>query len=475
MSRFNVKKAGTKTVNRAGGEAYKQSPELALVSLLLTSFIKDQYYRSAQDQMDDLINLSKQVDPKFAAKAAIYARNEFGMRSITHLLAASIAKNVSGNSWGREFYNRVVFRPDDMMEILSVYGVKPLTNAMRKGFKDAFNRFDGYQLAKYRHDGKEVSLIDVVNLVHPVPTDRNVKALKELVDGTLRNTQTWEAKLSASQGNKESKAKAWNDLLSEGKLGYLALIRNLRNILEQAPEAVNLVCEQLVIRDKIKKSKVFPFQLLTAYKQLTGANANTRKVLNALGDAIEISCDNVPDFPNTLVAIDNSGSMWGTWGAAIDNYQNGEIGALFGIILGKKSNADVMEFGNYARYISYTGRTDVMKFAQDFKRNNKVGHGTNFSSIFDNANKAYDRVVIFSDMQGWIGYYSPVVALNTYKAKYNCNPYIYSIDLAGYGDMQFPKNNVFVAAGFSHKIFDLMKMFETDRQAMVNEIKKIEI
>jgi 60 kDa SS-A/Ro ribonucleoprotein len=66
-----------------------------------------------------------------------------------------------------------------------------------------------------------------------------------LVDGTLTNTQTWEAKLSAAGTEATSeedkagrKAAAWTELVKEGKLGYFALLRNPRNLLEQATDLV---------------------------------------------------------------------------------------------------------------------------------------------------------------------------------------------------------------------------------------------
>ena len=92
MSLFNkLKKRANRTVNRAGGEAFVQNPKMQLASVLLTSFAQDQYYRSAKQTFDDLVKLLAQVDPQFAAKAAVYARTEMGMRSITHVLAVELA------------------------------------------------------------------------------------------------------------------------------------------------------------------------------------------------------------------------------------------------------------------------------------------------------------------------------------------------------------------------------------------------
>ena len=103
MSKFNatVNQPKTLTTNLAGGQAYSQTNELALVSLLLTSFVNDQFYRSAQSSLDELRNLVTKVEDKeFIAKAAIYARDKFGMRSITHALAGELSSELAGKEWG---------------------------------------------------------------------------------------------------------------------------------------------------------------------------------------------------------------------------------------------------------------------------------------------------------------------------------------------------------------------------------------
>lgn len=480
----NKKNSKKKTKNRAGGLAYVQSPKMKLASLLLTSFAQDQYYRSAKTTFKEIVALLSKVDPLFAAKAGVYARTQFGMRSITHVLAAELAAYASGQPWAKAFYNRVVYRPDDMLEIATYYksiGGKNLPNAMKKGFANAFNRFDAYQLAKYRGEGKDMKLVDMANLVHPKPTDRNGVALKQLVEGTLRNTETWETLLTkAGQNAKTATQKAklkqevWKSLLKENKLGYFALVRNLRNIAAQAPNMIDLVCNQLTDENRIKRSLVLPFRLLTAYKQLNGNDSATRKLKYALEAAIDVACNNVPNLANTLVVVDNSGSM----SSPVANSQHikcNELGAMFGMILAKRSNADILEFGTTARYIKYNLRDSVLSFSSKFEYKNQVGHGTNFHAIFQTAKKRYDRIVIFSDMQGWMGYNSPDAAYKSYKKRYSCNPFIYSFDLRGYGTLQFPENKIFTLAGFSEKVFDLMTALETSPQAMIAAIEQTEL
>lgn len=315
MSKFNttLPKQKTLTENLAGGQAYNHSDELALVSLLLTSFVNDQFYRSAQSSLDELRSLvSKVGDKEFIAKAAIYARDKFGMRSITHALAGELTSEIAGKEWGKDFYDKVIVRVDDMTEILSYYLAYKTTktspkfpNSLKKGFAKAFDKFDGYQLAKYRGENKEVKLVDVVNIVHPVPTVRNKEALGLLVKGELKSTETWESKLSNTgqvAENEEDlaqlKADAWTGLLSERKIGYFALLRNLRNIIEQAPNAVPMACQLLTDEKLIKSSRVLPFRFNTACEEISklGSSTEVRNVLVAINTALDISVSNAVQY-----------------------------------------------------------------------------------------------------------------------------------------------------------------------------------
>lgn len=490
MSRFNLfprkrKSAGSETtINRAGGEAYRTSAEYRLASLLMTNFVTDQYYRKISESLNELKDLIKEVDPGFAARAAVYARHEYGMRTITHVAAALLSKRLSGHPEARAFYDRIVFRPDDMLEITAalraLQGAK-LTNGMKKGFATAFDRFDGYQLAKYRAAGKAIKLVDMVNMVHPVPTQRNAEALQMLVDGTLTNTQTWEAKLSAAgtqatseKDKADRKAAAWTELVKEGKLGYFALLRNLRNLLVQAPDLVPLICEQLTDEVRLSKSKVLPFRLLTAYKQIQGNTAEARLVRSALETAADLACANMPALENTLVVVDNSGSMSSAV-AGSEHIKCNETGALFAFALAKRSNADLMEFGTNARMISYDLRQSALDFAQKFEGQNKVGHGTDFKAIFKGLKRSYDRIVIFSDMQGWVGHWSPKDAFAKYRKRTGADPFLYMVDLHGYGTLQFPESKVVTLAGFSEKIFETMALAEADPRALISRIEAIEL
>lgn len=495
MTKFNTQAiTRNKTTNLAGGEAYTLTPELELVTFLLTSFVKDQYYKSEASVPKRVTELLGKVKPDFAAKAAIFTRNEFNMRSISHIVAAELAEYAKGKPWAKSFYEKVVVRPDDITEILSYYFGKGKaqkeTNAMRKGLGAAFAKFDAYQLSKYRAEGKSISLVDAVNILHPRPSEKNGDALAQLIAGKLSNQSTWETKLTQA-GQAENaddvadlKGKAWTGLIKEGKLGYMALLKNLRNIITDAPEALDEALKQLADPERVKKSRVLPFRFYTAYQEIQKlGSAPARKTLSALSKALDASFANVPKFDGqTLVVVDHSGSMGEGVGSMF------QMGALFGVALAKSNNADFMYFGDNAKYrdidldagtLSQLEVLDALNggsywgSSYNSARNGSgyVGHGTNFQSIFTTANKAYDRIVIFTDCQAWMG--NTNLGQNQYKTRTGANPFIYTVDLAGYGSSQFGDSKAFHLAGFSEKIFDIMALLEQDKKALVRKIESV--
>jgi 60 kDa SS-A/Ro ribonucleoprotein len=475
MSRFNVASPGTKTINLAGGQAFAQSAELELVSILLTSFAKDQFYKAANDTFETLKQVIERCDKKFVAQAAVYARTRFGMRSISHVAASELAKHITGETWAKDFYSAIVYRPDDMMEILSYHTSRngKIPNSVKKGFAKAFDKFDRYALAKYRGEGKGFKLIDVVNLCHPKGNERNTDAIAALVKGDLRSFDTWETELTKAgqaatshEEKAEFKKDVWIKLIRERKIGYFALLRNLRNIIEQAPEVLPEALTMLEDESLIKRSLVLPFRFTTAYEEIRKLNDGriVRDALMALNSALDISVSNVPKFDgDTLVVLDVSGSMMG---------KPAQIGALFAAVLIKSNNADFMTFSDNAAYVNVNPVDSTITIADQVRFSSG---GTNFRDIFRKANKKYDRVIILSDMQGWIGHETPTKEYNEWRSATGADPFVYSFDLQGYGSMQFPERNVFCLAGFSDKVFDIMKLMETDKNALINEIKKIEL
>ena len=282
------------------------------------------------------------------------------------------------------------------------------------------------------------------------------------------------------------------------------LVRNLRNILEDAPQVVSDAADMLVQQELVRRSRLLPFRFVTSRDELLKWREDRRVarkagnsfwsrlvraykgipepvapepepvdlLLEALDRAADLALANVPKLEGrTLVVVDGSGSM--TWnGGPI------KIASLFAaVILRTNPEADLMMFDTDARYLSINPEDSVLAVQRQIEDRAKGG-GTNFNAVFDRATKVYDRVVILSDMQGWMagGYNrvgAPTEAFAGYRKRTGADPKVFSFDLQGYGTLMFPERNVYALAGFSEKVFDVMALLERDREALVHEIEAV--
>lgn len=560
MSKFDttVKKQVKKTVNHVGAVAYEKTAKFELITTLLTSFVEDNYYKSKDSTLSGLGSIVEKVDPLFAAKAAVYARTKFGMRSITHSVASELAKHVSGKPWAKDFYSAVINRPDDILEILSYHFGRDqkLSKAMQKGLADAIGKFDAYQLAKYKGEDKTIKLVDAINILHPLSTvkngtvlvDKNIywkslndkqkkerkvvfaslpdniqlPALDALMLGLLKSEGTWESDLSSAGQNASSedekiklKKEVWTNLIDNKKIGYFALLRNLRNIILQAPEAVDSAISMLTNQKLIKKSLVLPFRFLSVYEMISQMvptvtknssymfekdndsvdESVINKVLKAIDDAAKLSVENIPLFVGkTVILSDNSGSMTEDGGGSLklssmSKRKTSDIANLFAVLCWLRSeNTAIGLFGDRLiepKLDRSKGVFDNFKIIDTAK--NKCGSGTE-TGIFDMFNKLIeekikvDRIVIFSDCQigkacNW--YDSTGRRANDFDKifqeyrKFNPDFMCYTIDLKNYATTVFDKG-VTKLSGFSEKIFDIMSKIETDQHSLIKEIESIE-
>lgn len=466
MAQFNTKQSKVKLTNLAGGAAYAERKELALAALLLTSFGSDKFYANRAAIFKKLEALLEITDKKFAANAILFARKEYGMRSITHYAASYLAQLIRKEPWARQFFRDIIHRPDDMTEIFACHKARnqKLSNAMKKGFADALTTFAPYQLAKYRGEGHGTKLVDIVNLCHPKESECNNGAISKLIRGELKSFDTWESAISAAGSDKAKKTEAWRKLLAEKKLGYMALLRNIRNIvaLDNA-EIKDMALKQLMNKDAIRKSLLLPFRFVTAYDELKKVDAQAAL---AIGRAAQIACSNIPTLSGkTLIALDVSGSMRDVAPTA----------TMFAAALMKSGNdCDLITFADEAEYKFVNPDDSLMTIREHIAPN--ICGGTNFHAIFNTANKSYDRIILLSDMQAWqLDPWhlnrTPSAAFNMYKARYNANCTVFSFDLAGYGTLQVPERDVCCLAGFSEKIFDLIPYLETNANVLLDTIR----
>lgn len=234
MSKFNFKNTN-KTENRDGFPAYKmQDKEQLVTAVLTTMFGEPKLYGSTDSDIFVLATVICGEEPSFVAKLACYARNVANMRSVSHVLACIIAHEA--HEYTRAVIRNIIVRPDDITEIMACYKQmygKPFPNALKREIAVQIQRFDEYALAKYNSRGMSMKFRDVLRITHPTPKDAETEALfRKVLDDTLETPYTWETELSEKGNTKE----VWDEHIQSGKVGYMALLRNLRNIIKSGAD-----------------------------------------------------------------------------------------------------------------------------------------------------------------------------------------------------------------------------------------------
>lgn len=259
MSKVNVKKSSPLKTHE-GGPAREINALWKLKRSLMACLLwEDTFYEEGVEISKRIKKLVKEVKPEEAKNLAIEARENMKIRHAPLWVVRAMAQLPEHKKLVAEALEKVIQRPDELTEFMALYwldGKQPLSNQVKKGLAKAFTKFDAYQLAKYNRDG-QVKLRDVMFLTHPKPLNLEQEEIwKQLVDGTLPSPETWEVELSAGKDKKET----WERLLSQNKLGALALLRNLRNMEEVG------VNRELIIKalKNMKTEKVLPFRFIAA-------------------------------------------------------------------------------------------------------------------------------------------------------------------------------------------------------------------
>lgn len=504
--KFNIttKKLHT-TKNYEGEKAYKISSALELYSLVVTFSLSKTFYESTDDRIIRLRKLIAENNPEFVAKLAIYAREKMYLRSIPLVLTVELAKIHKGDNLVSRLVNRVVKRADEITELLAYYQAAnertdtkklgKLSKQLQKGLALSFNKFDEYQFAKYNRD-TEIRLRDALFLVHPKAKDENQQILfDKIVNDNLQIPYTWETELSkAGQSefaDEEEKQTAfrnkWKELIDSNKLGYMALLRNLRNILtaDVEKEYIKKVAGRLADQNEVERSKQLPFRFLSAFRELEKTpSTNVQILLAALEEAMKLSVKNLKGFDEdttVLVACDVSGSMMNPISprSSVRDY---DIGLVLGMLLQHRSKS-VMSglFGDTWKIINLPKDNILSNVQALHKRNGEVGYSTNGYLVIKDILKRkqkIDKVMIFTDCQLWNSNNSNESIAEywkKYKKEVAPNAKLYLFDLRGYGQMplQLKENDVNLVAGWSDKVFEVMEAIENG-ETTLSQIDKME-
>ena len=532
------------TTNQQGYAAYSQDKWLTLLTMLNTLKFEPQYYRSQTQTLKELqalIDNCAKEDLYLTCQCIVYSRclGE-GMRTISHASSVFIAPYISGQEYSKRFYGLwnkkeqkggVIFRPDDMAEILAGYvalngqiqqtvttvngvpvsnNVKisgpKLSNAMKKGFKSALESLDTYSLLKYKSN-----LIDIINLVHPSPklskatveyNGEKISTIDAIMKGYNVSANTWEVnqgeagqivakavkegKLTDKEAKEtltQAKADNWKELLDTNKLGILAALRNLRNVLLNNPESstINKLCDLVSNPTLIREGKIMPYQLDLA-NEIMIAEFNSpyaRQISQALAKGYELAIPNLSTLipGQNVIFLDQSGSMG--CGIKLPGQKHSSRtsciskAALIAATIAKATNADIVVFGSSAKYVQYNPNLDVFTLAKQLSTANMGG--TNLATAWNLAQasgRKYTRTFILSDNECNRG--------NTYSSHMSYvknvgHPYVYSVDLCGYGTNCIAGEKVRYYYGYGFSMFDDIAKSEFNAAYHLDQVRKVVI
>lgn len=530
-SAAGVKGRPDATANFEGGLAFELCAKERLYTRVVTSmFGEDKFYQKGEDHAaeirKDIAEVAK-ADPEFVLKLAAYARNEMYLRSAPIVLLVEAAAIPACKPFVRKWAPSIIRRADEPSEAIAYWisrhgdigdrgqkgGKGAFPNCLKKGISDALKHFDEYQLVKHNSEHYAVKLRDVLRVCHPDPETEDRRALYRyfLTDEINEDLLP---KLAARK--KLARLKEFNDearqLIAEGHVPWevavaqfgnraevwdaldlpiMAAVRNLRNLLGAGAD-VSKVVAKLENPKAIRRSKLLPFRFFSAHREVVNACAgapDAGRVLAALTTAINHSVANLPVLPGvTLIACDNSGSMDSMLSRG-GSVRYKDIANLFGALAFRFcERAVVGAFATDWQPVAIHQYDSVFTNMRRIEQADTKGWSTNAYRVVQamlRDNLYVDRIILLSDMQCYDDrvtsmfvssfggrVHSLAELLLQYRSRINPHVRFYSIDLAGYGTAQIPRDwpNAALVAGWSDRIFQFIPAFEAGAKSAVEAI-----
>lgn len=444
-------------------------------------------------------NILNGKNPEDLFKIAHWLRCEMNIRLTPQVLLVLASRHPVGSKFVREYAYKIVQRPDEIKTVILLhrffFGMKNLKRCLCRGLSDVMAKFSEQALLKYNSSGfptwkdvlfmiyrkKDFPLskelyeyftynkideekIPIINSRKKLSNCNNFNDAKKYIKESYAN---WEVVLSQFGNTKE----VWEYLISNNLVGYMALLRNLRNIINVNvnSETIKMICEKISDENEVKNSKQLPFRFLMAYDIINNcssfSNINVGLLSKAIDKAVNISAENVPIIKGkTVVFADNSGSMNSpvSGKSNVSCYYAANI--LAGICAYRCEDVRVVAFGTEPCEVVFNKKHSILNFVSMIRYADTQGCGTNVDRCINwmlNNNIFADRVILLSDMQCWKSNYSGT-SFNSewkkYKELINSEAWLHSVNLCGYGDSvideKFDKVNL--VGGFSEKILSML-------------------
>jgi len=477
-------------INEAGSAAYRLSSKQALAQYAATGTLHATFYADAQTQLQTLLDLCQAVEPRFIAKTALYCRERGYMKDTAALLLAVLA--VRDTTYLPDVFKRVVNNGKMLRNFVQILrsgalGRKSLGTRPKKLVQDWLNTASEQALLAAAI-GTQPSLADVLKMVHPKPSEPWREAFFAWVigkpferDALPPVTQAYEDYKRELSGEIPAvpfqyltalplATPQWTAIALNA--GWQMLRMNLNTFARHGvyvdAEVVATLADKLRDPKAIAKAKVFPYQLLAAYKNARNIPEALREVLQ---DALEIALANVPEIIGRVVVCpDVSGSMaapvTGYRGTASTSVCCIDVAALVAAALMRKNSATlVLPFAVDVVKLDLNPRDSVLTNAQKLAAIG--GGGTNCSAPLRQLNRGKvkaDLVVFVSDNESWLdakrhGATAMMQEWAAFKRR-NPNAKLVCIDIQPYGTTQAAEQtDILNIGGFSDAVFSLIAAF----------------
>jgi len=487
----------TDTVNRAGGRAYKLENKHALAQLAATGCLSDTFYADARTQLAEVVDLCQAVDPKFIAKVALYSRKKGYMKDMPAILCAYLS--TVDTHLLREVFNKVIDNPKMLRNFVQIMrsgavGRKSLGTAPKNLILNWLANQDDDDIFR-ASVGNDPSMVDIIKMVHPRPATKKREALYAYMLGRKYNARNLPALVKTYEKFKTSDNiekvpnvpfqmltswdldnSVWEEIIKNA--GWHMIRMNLntfeRNKIFENKKMIKLVVDKLRDENLIKRSRVFPYQLLAAYMAYDGRH----EIQEALQDAMEIAVSNVPKIDGQVLLFpDVSGSMHsavtGNRKGATSAVRCVDVAALVSsVFLRENKSAVVIPFSTRAHTERLNPRDSIMTNATRLAK--FCGGGTDCSAPLSFANTQKmnaDLCIYISDNESWFstnnrtyhwGAQSRTDTMSEWKKfkSRNKKAKMVCLDINPEPSTQAKENNdILNIGGFSDVVFDIIAEF----------------
>jgi len=389
-----------RTAGGAGIKSAKQDNISMLRRTVLANLLWEKNaYVDGITTAQQIAELIPKCNPKEVANLAIETRLVQKLRHTPLFIAVEMLKHKEHKKYVADVLAKVITRADMLTDFLAIYQVqnggklKPIAAQAKKGLGNAFNNFSEYQLAKYDRDAA-IKLRDVLFLVHAKPQQGKEELFSKIANRELKTPDTWEVSLSTGKDKKQT----WTRLIEEGKIGGLAMLRNIRNMMEAS------VDKKVINRglETLKSQMLLPLDFLKT------ARINP-EFSREIEDAMIGSYANLPRIPGkTLFVLDRSGSMNARVSDKSDFTRLDQAMAM--AMLAANQCEDYTLVCTAGADHNWTHTTELIKYPKkgfdiaDQIKGLKIGYGGIFTRqalewCEKNVGKVFDRIIVFSDSQ----------------------------------------------------------------------------